>query len=133
MLIPPGDDGLTEYSQRSNPTNTTKANRPKDEAKLENKVTLLTQMKDNFRIYFPTEETVLTSKGGPTVSPSDITLKWAFLMIAEWRNDLPSIEVVQFCNFSSKLDARLQESTCRLAYAQQGKSAKKIEKSSACH
>lgn len=121
MLIPPGDDGLTEYSQRYNPTNTTKAKRKNDEAKLEDEVTLLGQMMDNFRIYFPTEETVLTSKGGPSVSPSDITLRWAPLIIIEWRNDLPSIEVVQFCNFSSKLDARLQESTYRLAYAQQGK------------
>jgi len=74
-LIPPGDDGLTEYSQRYSQTSSTKAKRTDDDAKLGNEVTLLGQMKDNFRIYFPTQETVLTSKGGPSVSPTDMTLK----------------------------------------------------------
>lgn len=75
VLMPPGDDGLTEYGQRYNQANKTKPKGSKDEAKPDEKVTLLEQIKNNFRIYFPSKETVLTSKGGPSVSPPDITLK----------------------------------------------------------
>lgn len=74
MLITPGDDGLTEYGQRYSPITKTKSQRTNKEARPEAKVALLEEIKDNFRIYFPTKETVLASKGGLSVSPNDITL-----------------------------------------------------------
>ena len=68
MLIPPGDDGLTEYGQRYHQANKRNSTRGNNEGKPEERYPLLRQIKDNFRIYFPTKETVLASKGGPSVS-----------------------------------------------------------------
>lgn len=65
MLILPGDDGLTEYRQRYSQASKPKSKR--NETRPEEEVVLLEQIKENFRIYFPTKETVLNSKGGPSV------------------------------------------------------------------
>ena len=116
MLILPGDDGLTEYGWRYNKSNQPKRKRGNDETERENEDMLVAQIRKTFRIYFPPEETVVNSKGGPSVSSPDI-LWWAQLMATVWRNHLPSVEMVQRGDFSSKPDARLQEPTARLAYA----------------
>lgn len=68
MLILPGDDGLTEYGQRYSQASKSKSKLKRNETRPEEEVILLEQIKENFRIYFPTKETVLNSKGGPSVS-----------------------------------------------------------------
>lgn len=67
-LIREGDDGMTEYNwrkQRSLQARRKGGNLNVSDTGSEE---ILERLRKNFRIYFPTEETVVDSKGGPNVS-----------------------------------------------------------------
>ena len=55
-----GDDGLTEYQRRTKPKTRAARIAPDEQA-----VADATAIRDGFRIYFPSEDTVRQSKGGP--------------------------------------------------------------------
>lgn len=70
MLKLSGDDGLTEYGWRYNKSKSSKRKKGSDQADGEDTNGLMAQIRKTFSIFFPTKETVVNSKGGAPVSPS---------------------------------------------------------------
>lgn len=103
---------MTEYNQRCILAQKKTRDRRDQEVEQEKQATLLEQIQGSFRIYFPTKETVLGSKGGPRVSLllSNHTAG-IMIQIVVRRDHLLLIKVVQRADVSSRIDARLQERT----------------------
>ncbi|KAI9697925.1 MAG: hypothetical protein M1836_004277 [Candelina mexicana] len=68
FLAAHGDDGMTEYNQRILRPRTVRRKDRASEGIKAGSERMLAEMRMNFRIYFPTEETVVDSSGGPDVS-----------------------------------------------------------------
>lgn len=63
ILVSIGDDGYTEFKER-----TTKPARKKSKSIVEQKTEIPDHLETHCRVYFPTHETVASSRGGVDVS-----------------------------------------------------------------
>lgn len=106
-----GDNGLTEYEWRTSKTSKIKAETPNERKVSE-------EVKKNFKIYFPTRDTVVGCKGG-------IGVRWFLLMLCfrqvatfrkmltrnllsiGWWHHISAIEVVRIGDISEVCHAQL--------------------------
>ena len=98
ILLQQGDDGVTEYEWRNGKA----GKRAGMESSAERK--LSEHLRDNFRIYFPSWETVAESKGGLVVSVSATSNSTPFVFNDVWlsRSGLISIKGGGTICFASK-------------------------------